>query len=142
MGKRACGFVIFRRIQGQIQYLLMQTSYGEHHWTPPKGHTKSGETDLQTAYRETQEEAGLTKEDLKIYDGCRQEMRYLVRDKPKTVIYWLAELINNTKTVTMSDEHRDFKWLPIAEACDVVGYEEMQTALKACDKYIAEKLAI
>jgi len=34
---RACGLIIFRRAQGTIQYLLMQTSYGEHHWTPPKG---------------------------------------------------------------------------------------------------------
>lgn len=33
----AAGFVIFRRISGGILYLLLQTSYGEHHWTPPKG---------------------------------------------------------------------------------------------------------
>lgn len=37
MTTRACGFVIFRRIQGMVEYLLMQVSYGEHHWTPPKG---------------------------------------------------------------------------------------------------------
>jgi hypothetical protein len=34
---RASGFVIFRMICNQIEYLLLQTSYGEHHWTPPKG---------------------------------------------------------------------------------------------------------
>ena len=34
----AAGFIIFRRIgQNPIEYLLLQTSYGEHHWTPPKG---------------------------------------------------------------------------------------------------------
>ena len=33
----AAGFIIFRRIQNTIQYLLLQTSYAEHHWTPPKG---------------------------------------------------------------------------------------------------------
>lgn len=32
----AAGFIIFRRLQ-QIEYLLLQTSYGIHHWTPPKG---------------------------------------------------------------------------------------------------------
>lgn len=37
MGTRACGFVIFRRFKGPIEYLLLQTSYGQHHWTPPKG---------------------------------------------------------------------------------------------------------
>ena len=34
----AAGFIIFRRIgQAPVEYLLLQTSYGEHHWTPPKG---------------------------------------------------------------------------------------------------------
>jgi len=33
----AAGFLVFRRIKGNIEYLLLQTSYGENHWTPPKG---------------------------------------------------------------------------------------------------------
>lgn len=33
----AAAFLIFRRLGAKIQYLLLQTSYGEHHWTPPKG---------------------------------------------------------------------------------------------------------
>lgn len=34
----AAGFIIFRRLgQTPIEYLLLQTSYGQHHWTPPKG---------------------------------------------------------------------------------------------------------
>lgn len=35
--KVAAGFVVFRAISNQIEYLLLQTSYGIHHWTPPKG---------------------------------------------------------------------------------------------------------
>ena len=35
--KRAAGLIIFRRITNEIEFLLLQTSYGEHHWTPPKG---------------------------------------------------------------------------------------------------------
>lgn len=34
---RAAGLVIYRRISQNIEYLLLQTSYGEYHWTPPKG---------------------------------------------------------------------------------------------------------
>jgi hypothetical protein len=33
----ATGFIIFRSICKQIEFLLLQTSYGSHHWTPPKG---------------------------------------------------------------------------------------------------------
>ena len=39
MSKRiAAGFIIFRRAEpNPIEYLLLQTSYGQRHWTPPKG---------------------------------------------------------------------------------------------------------
>jgi hypothetical protein len=29
--------VIYRELGSAVEYLLMQTSYGHHHWTPPKG---------------------------------------------------------------------------------------------------------
>lgn len=104
-----------------------------------KGHVDPGETDFETALRETREEAGYLKEDLKIYEDAKQEMQYLVNNKPKIVIYWLAELINKSKEVTMSSEHQDFKWLPLQPACDLAGYSEMKSALMYCDKYILEK---
>lgn len=34
---RAAGYVIFRRIAGNIEYLMLQASYGNFHWSPPKG---------------------------------------------------------------------------------------------------------
>lgn len=43
MAVRACGLIVFRLLANSvpppdnIEYLLLQTSYGEHHWTPPKG---------------------------------------------------------------------------------------------------------
>ena len=45
---RAAGFILFRRPNNVIEYLLMQTSYGKHHWTPPKGklHTKIGKREV------------------------------------------------------------------------------------------------
>jgi len=37
MAERAAGFIVFRREQGRLKYLLLQASYSHHHWTPPKG---------------------------------------------------------------------------------------------------------
>jgi bis(5'-nucleosidyl)-tetraphosphatase len=44
MSKRvAAGFILFRRLElNTIEYLLLQTSYGQHHWTPPKGKIFAG----------------------------------------------------------------------------------------------------
>lgn len=99
-----------------------------------------GETDYQTALRETEEEAGFAQEDMRIFHDFKIEMEYLVKGRPKTVIYWLAELINSNKDARLSEEHQDFKWLPIEEACTLSQYLEMQDALKKCHKYILENL--
>lgn len=39
---RAAGLIVFRVASQEIEYLLMQTSYGHHHWTPPKGTVSRG----------------------------------------------------------------------------------------------------
>ncbi|XP_012277271.1 bis(5'-nucleosyl)-tetraphosphatase [asymmetrical] [Orussus abietinus] len=140
MGLRACGFVIFRRIQGNIEYLLMQASYSDHHWTPPKGHVDPGESDMETALRETEEEAGFSKNDLRIYEDAKQEQKYEVKGNLKTVIYWLAELIDTKKPVTLSSEHQDFKWLTLEPACELAKFPEMRVTLNFFDKYINEHL--
>ena len=53
--ERSSGLIIFRRVltDNPVEYLLLQASYGTNHWTPPKGHVESGESDTETAYRET-----------------------------------------------------------------------------------------
>ncbi|RVE42261.1 hypothetical protein evm_013091 [Chilo suppressalis] len=126
---RAAGLVIFRNIDQTVQFLLMQTSYGKHHWTPPKGHVDPGESDWVTALRETEEESGLTENDLEIYEEISRTLEYKVNNKPKVVVYWLAKLKNPQKEVTVSDEHQDFKWLSLKEAQEISGYDDMTQLL-------------
>lgn len=137
--KVAAGFVIYRNVSNKIEYLLLQTSYGIHHWTPPKGHVDPGETDLVTAYRETIEESGLQKSDLKVYEDTKKTLNYKVKGKPKIVHYWLAELINPQAKVKLSHEHQDYKWLSLKEACDIVGYKDMQEVLIEFEGYLTNK---
>ena len=72
---RAAGFIIYRQMKAKTEYLLMQTSYGEHHWTPPKGHVDPGESDYETAVRETAEEAGIREEDMVIDKIFKVELK-------------------------------------------------------------------
>ncbi|XP_043256718.1 bis(5'-nucleosyl)-tetraphosphatase [asymmetrical] [Colletes gigas] len=140
MSRRACGFVLFRRAHEIIEYLLMQATYDDH-WSPPKGHVDPGETDMETALRETKEETGLMADDIKIFEDARQELNYKVNGNPKIVIYWLAELIKPDKPIKMSDEHRAFKWLPLEEACSTAEYTDMQATLKTFNDYILKNLS-
>ncbi|XP_050295335.1 bis(5'-nucleosyl)-tetraphosphatase [asymmetrical] [Anthonomus grandis grandis] len=136
MGKVAAGLVVFRRVAEKIEYLLLQTSYGIHHWTPPKGHVDPGESDIETAYRETVEEAGLQESDLKVFEDTKTTLNYEVKGKPKIVHYWLAELINPSAQVKLSHEHQDLRWLGLKEACELAGYADMQQVLVNYDNYL------
>ncbi|XP_026321051.1 bis(5'-nucleosyl)-tetraphosphatase [asymmetrical] [Hyposmocoma kahamanoa] len=127
---RAAGLVIFRNVNQVVQFLMLQTSYGENHWTPPKGHVDPGESDWVTALRETQEEAGLSEHEMEIYKDISKTLNYEVNGKPKTVVYWLAKLKNPDHKVYLSEEHQDLKWLPLQQAQEIAGYSDMKMLLQ------------
>eukprot|EP00112_Aurelia_sp_Birch-Aquarium-sp1_P015690 Seg350.21 transcript_id=Seg350.21/GoldUCD/mRNA.D3Y31 product="Bis 5'-nucleosyl-tetraphosphatase" protein_id=Seg350.21/GoldUCD/D3Y31 len=136
---RAAGLIIFRQLQREKprEYLLLQASYGERHWTPPKGHVDPGEDEKTTAIRETQEESGLGPKDYTFLEGFQSTLYYKVQGKNKSVTYWLAKLNNFECPVKLSEEHQDFRWRRIKEACDFVGYKEMQDALMTAEKFLS-----
>ncbi|XP_055434828.1 bis(5'-nucleosyl)-tetraphosphatase [asymmetrical] isoform X1 [Bubalus kerabau] len=142
MALRACGLIIFRRRlipkvdNTAIEFLLLQASDGIHHWTPPKGHVEPGESDLETALRETQEEAGIEAGQLTIIEGFRRELRYVAREKPKIVIYWLAEVKDCDVEVRLSREHQAYRWLELEDACQLAQFEEMKAALQEGHQFL------
>lgn len=93
-----------------------------------EGHTDPGEDDFTTALRETREEAGYTEDDLKIHKDLSQTLVYNVKGKPKTVVYWLAELVSG-RDPTLSDEHTDFKFLTKSEIPSVSSYPEFNNMI-------------
>ncbi|XP_023322833.1 bis(5'-nucleosyl)-tetraphosphatase [asymmetrical] [Eurytemora carolleeae] len=74
--RRAAGFVVYRNFENSVQFLLMQASNQNHHWTPPKGHVDAGEDDLTTAFRETLEESGISKDQLFVHRELKDELHY------------------------------------------------------------------
>merc|ERR1719245_2109845 len=134
--RRAAGFIVYRRMPN-VEFLLLQASYKNHHWSPPKGHVKPGESDYETALRETFEEAGFTQEMLKIVPDYTIELDYIVENQrkgktePKKVVYYLAELMNpKENNVKLSNEHQDFKWLPLKETCELSGFKDLNEAFE------------
>ena len=71
---RAAGFIVYRQMKAEVEYLMMQCSFGRH-WTPPKGHVDPGESDYETAVRETVEEAGIGEADLEIDKTFKLELK-------------------------------------------------------------------
>lgn len=52
-----------------------------------------------------------------------------MKGKPKVVVYWLAKLRSPETKILLSDEHQDLKWLPLKEAQEISGYDDMKQLL-------------
>lgn len=99
----------------KIQFLFLKASYGNKHWTPPKGLHENNEDGLDTALRETLEETGLDKDKYKLLN-YQKTLKYMVNDSLKETTYYLALLLNNEERITLSDEHTDYKWIHSGES--------------------------
>lgn len=85
-------------------------------WDLPKGHVDPGETDLQCALRELEEETSIRHDDIEVDPDFVFENKYLVNQKryggkglvEKTLKIYLGRLIRPVEIVVT--EHDGFKW--------------------------------
>lgn len=66
---------------------------------------------------------------MQIHKDITKSLSYEVKGKPKVVTYWLAKLKNPEHPVKLSDEHQDLKWLPLQQAQEISGFEDMKQLL-------------
>ena len=137
---RAAGVILYRPGPYGPAFLLLRASGGGH-WGPPKGHLRSGETEIQAALRETEEESGLHPQALE--PAFREEVAYEVVRRgervPKTVAYYLGEASNGE--VRLSREHVDFHWATLQEARATIALESLRAVIEAAARRLAARAA-
>ena len=108
---KSCGFLIIRENPTR-SFLLMRHP---NRWDLPKGHVDPGETNLECAYRELEEETGITADDIELDGEFKFKQKYMVRykrngnvPKKKKLIIHLARLVNDVD-IELS-EHDDYEW--------------------------------
>ena len=152
---RASGLIIFRGAALQPEYLLVQSATGNCGWTPPKGIQQRGETDLETAFRETQEETGLTKNQLRLLTTTPIDCgRYWdpQRNAYKSSVYFVAKLIDAQAEARPGGkwdqpgpghgEIADCAWLPGDAAKERAQFREMRDVLEQAAVVIRERLSL
>jgi bis(5'-nucleosidyl)-tetraphosphatase len=134
---KACGFVLTREAAGGLEYLLLvNRRRGEPGL--PKGHEEPGETERQTALRETLEETGLS--DLAVDPWFRRALRYpavrrgVVHDK--TVVYLLAAW--RSGEVRLSEEHVSASWEPLPRALALLPHENLRGVVRDAALYLKD----
>ena len=132
---KSCGIVPILKHGKQIKFLLIQHRSG--HWSFPKGRMKKGETEVETAKREFQEEVGI--KDFEILNSiCFTEKYSFIksgRKYNKKVKYFLA-IVKNPEVKLSKSELEDHKWLRYEKAMDLVTYEGVRKILKKANKLL------
>jgi 8-oxo-dGTP pyrophosphatase MutT (NUDIX family) len=109
--RRAAGLLILTRGQPR-RFLLMRHP---RRWDLPKGHCEPGETELETALRETEEETGIPASALSIDPEFRFRINYPVTYKKtgdtvfdkhlQFFLAWIDSVVEPRLT-----EHPDYQW--------------------------------
>lgn len=132
------GIIIFRRALDKRLYLLLHYQFKGDYWDFPRGNLKEKETLRQAAIRETNEETGLSEDDLIIIEGFEEKVRwyYRLHNKPvnKYVTYLLAE--TKRKEIRISKEHAGFKWLIFEDALRLLRYNNSKKLLLQSEKFL------
>ncbi len=123
--EKSCGCIIIRDNTVLIE---KQKHNEERLWSFPKGHQEPGETDFETALRETKEEVGLN---VIITDESPITMRYPIHDgaAEKTVLLFIAKLSDNNSPLTIQEsEVEEARWVPFDEVDDLLTFEGSRVA--------------
>ena len=113
---RAAGILLMTR-KGTTKFLLMRH---KSRWDLPKGHSEEGETFLDTALRETEEETGIARSHIMMDDEFRFDLTYPVTYKKsgdqiftKQVRYFLGYVDSPMELkLTEHDSAKWFDWEP------------------------------
>ena len=110
--EKSCGCIVLR--DKKVLLIGAKDDNGELFWSFPKGHQEDGETDIETAIRETKEETNL---DVKIVDNKPIKTGHLVHNGTiyKEILLFIAKPLNDEIKI-QEDEVEEVQWARIDEA--------------------------
>lgn len=130
---RAAGGVVWRPTAGggRVYAVVHRPAYDD--WTLPKGKLAAGESEIEGALREVEEETGMS---------CRVDRplgatSYIDRKgRPKVVVYWLMQATGGS--FEPGEEIDECRWLPLAEVLDLLSYARDHTLLSSLQESVLE----
>ena len=133
INERSAGAILFYGDSSSISFLLLRHPSG--HWDFPKGHLEEKEEDLDAVKREIFEETGIS--EVKFIDDFHINIYYYYTRNSKKihkeVSVYLAK--SNTKSVKLSYEHTEFKWVKEKDVFKEVKFANTKKLIKkAIDK--------
>jgi 8-oxo-dGTP pyrophosphatase MutT (NUDIX family) len=115
------GGVVFRTVDGERKYLLVESSKNPGEWVLPKGHIESKETPDAAAVREVEEEAGVRAAVV----ARAGDSEYAVAGQPVRVVFFLMRYQGETSR----QEDRALAWRRYDEALRLLRFDDARRVL-------------
>ncbi len=126
--EKSCGTILFCGRGEGLQFLLIRNP-ADNRCGFPKGHVEDGESETETALRETWEETSIKP---KLIEGFRRTTLYPLKSgRKKLVVYFLGCFENQTPKVNPSFEKHSFVLLPYEEARRALAFQNARELLDA-----------
>lgn len=136
------GIIIFRRTDEGLKFLALY--YGRNYWTFPRGRIEREEKSFAAALRETREETGLSRGDIRFVDYFKVYENWIyIKNGQKiyrTIIFYLGETTRSR--INISEEHQGFGWFSYYEALKIfsgVKNSENRKVLKKAYAFIQNR---
>ena len=133
----SCGVIPYRLVGGVRTFLLIQHKAG--HWAFPKGHPEEGETHLETALRELEEETAIGSVELDAYHPFNEYYEFTKRSGKqvrKRVVYFLGEVEGGQTVKLQEAEVSAFAWCDASQAHALMSFDEGRALLDEVLAYL------
>lgn len=133
--EKSCGLIIFKKELDKSKVLMVHQVEG--HWSLPKGHVEAGETEKETAIRETLEETGVK---ARVIGDFREVITYYVKDNIlKDVVYFIGE-IESGDIVPQFSEVTEVDFVEVNEVIKLIEHEDVKKILEKAISYYQNNL--
>lgn len=132
--EKSCGTILYTVLDGIVHYLLIRPDSDKNNCGFPKGHIEKGESEEETALRETWEETSIR---AKIVEDFKREVTYpMGNGKIKSVVYFLANYSGQTPEYNPGYEHNEYYLLPYEKAYEMLSFEETKDLIKQANDFL------
>ena len=130
------GAVVYRKNNGEIEYLLLESQNKSHFWGFPKGHVEGNETLEETAKREIKEETQLV---LPIDTSFHVYTEYdLPNGNRKQMTLYTADLTQSEDIHLQAEEIKNCGWFNYADARERLTYDNLKQLLDQVNDHLTK----
>ena len=149
MKDEAFGIIPVFSTESDLLFLLIQHQAG--HWAFPKGHPDPGESALETAKRELEEETGIRDYEVLEEPSFVEHYSFVQESVPssvkhyafakegelieKTVTYFVA-FVNSMEVVLQAEEVQNYAWSSFDEAINLITFDGNRGILREVKVYL------